>query len=188
MSRLRLLALSLITATTLALTGCAGVSPEDYAGETPEFRIEDYFDGDVKAWGMFQSRSGEVKRRFTVDIEGTVDGDRITLDERFTYADGETDRRVWEIERIDEHTYEGTAGDVVGVAKGKRYGNALNWQYTLALEVGDRTWNVQFDDWMYLSDEDTLINTAEVSKFGFHVGTVTLFFRRDDTNGDDGNG
>jgi hypothetical protein len=180
MTRFRLLALSLVTAATLVLAGCAGVAPEDYAGTSPEFRLEEYFDGDVTAWGMFQSRSGEVKRRFTVDITGTVEGNRITLDERFTYADGETDRRVWEIERIDEHTYEGTAGDVVGTATGKRYGNAFNWQYTLALEVGDRTWNVQFDDWMYLQNDDTLVNTAEVTKFGFRVGTVTLFFRRDD--------
>ncbi|AUB78742.1 hypothetical protein BBH56_06265 [Spiribacter roseus] len=180
MTRFRLLALSLVTAVTLVLAGCAGVAPEDYAGTSPELRLEEYFDGEVTAWGMFQSRSGEVKRRFTVDITGTVEGDRITLDERFAYADGETDRRVWEIERIDEHTYEGTAGDVVGVAKGKRYGNAFNWQYTLALEVGDRTWNVQFDDWMYLHDDNTLVNTAEVTKFGFRVGTVTLFFRRDD--------
>ncbi|MDR9432448.1 MAG: DUF3833 domain-containing protein [Spiribacter sp.] len=162
----------------IILVGCAGVAPEEYAGETPEFRIEEYFDGNVQAWGMFQARNGEIRRRFSVDIEGEVDGDFITLDERFTYADGETDRRVWEIERIDEHTYQGTAGDIVGTALGKRYGNALNWTYTLALEVDDRTWNLKFDDWMVLVDEDTLINTAEVSKFGIRVGTVTLFFRR----------
>ena len=172
--------LILLALLTLLLTACAGVEPQDYAGEGPSFRIEEYFDGRVQAWGMFQARNGEVRRRFTVDIDGTVEGDRITLDERFHYADGETDRRVWEIERIDEHTYEGRAGDVVDVATGKRYGNALNWQYTLALEVGDRTWNLQFDDWMYLTDEHTLINTAEVTKFGFRVGTVTLFFRRAD--------
>ena len=183
MSRARLYPRALIAAMALVLAGCAGVAPDDYAGETPEFRIEEYFDGDVHAWGMFQARNGEVRRRFTVDIEGTVEGDRITLDEHFTYADGETDRRVWEIERIDEHTYEGRAGDVVGVATGKRYGNALNWTYTLALDVGDRTWNLKFDDWMYLTDENTLINTAEVTKFGFRVGTVTLFFRRADAEG-----
>mgnify|MGYP001034167793 CR=1 FL=1 len=160
------------------LAGCSSVAPEDYAGQTPSFVLEEYFDGNVQAWGMFQARNGEVRRRFRVDIEGTVEGDSITLDERFIYADGERQRRVWEIERIDEHTYEGTAGDVIGTATGKRYGNALNWTYTLALDVGDRTWNLQFDDWMVLTDENTLINTAEVTKFGFRVGTVTLFFRR----------
>lgn len=164
----------------LALAGCASVAPEDYADETPEFRLEEYFDGELRAWGIFQSRSGEVRRRFTVDITGEVDGDEIVLDERFRYADGETDRRVWRIRRIDEHTYEGRADDVVGVAEGRAYGNALNWQYTLAVDTGDRTWNLNFDDWMYLTDERTLINTAEVTKFGFKVGEVTLFFRKMD--------
>jgi len=176
MSRHRLLAI--LMAPALLLAGCAGVAPEDYAGETPEFRLEEYFDGRVQAWGIFQARDGEVRRRFSVDIEGRVDGDEIVLDERFQYADGETDRRVWRIRRIDEHRYEGRADDVVGVAEGRRYGNALNWQYTLALDTGERTWNLHFDDWMYLTDERTLINTAEVSKFGFRVGEVTLFFRK----------
>ncbi len=169
-----LLLLSLV----IAIAGCAGVQPQQYAGESPEFLIEEYFDGRVLAWGMFEKRNGEVARRFTVDIDGSVDGNRITLDEHFVYDDGETERRVWEIEKLDEHTYEGRAGDVVGTATGERYGNALNWRYTLALEVDGRTWNLQFDDWMYLVDEDTLINKAIVTKFGFRVGTVTLFFRR----------
>lgn len=178
MSARRFLPHSLLLSAILLLAGCMGVQPEDYAGETPEFLIEEYFDGKVLAWGMFQKRNGEVARRFTVDIDGTVDGNQITLDERFVYDDGETDRRIWEIEKIDAHHYEGRADDVVGVATGKRYGNALNWAYTLALAVDGRTWNLKFDDWMILTDEDTLINTAEVTKFGFRVGTVTLFFRR----------
>ncbi len=178
MSARRFMPHATLAALVLIIAGCAGVQPEDYAGETPEFLIEEYFDGQVLAWGMFQKRNGEVARRFTVDIDGTVEGNQITLDEHFVYDDGETDRRVWEITKLDEHTYEGTAGDVIGTATGKRYGNALNWTYVLALDVGERTFNLKFDDWMYLTDQDTLINTATVSKFGFRVGTVTLFFRR----------
>jgi hypothetical protein len=34
------------------------------------------------------------------------------------------------------------------------------------------------DDWMYLIDENTMVNRAKMSKFGFEVGEVTLFFRR----------
>ncbi|QGM22044.1 DUF3833 family protein [Spiribacter sp. 2438] len=176
----------LITSLLLAvvlLAACAGPTPEDYADEGPEFRVEEFFDGRVLAWGMFQSRGGQIQRRFTVDIDGQVDGDRIVLDEHFVYDDGETERRVWEIDRIDDRTYQGTAGDIVGIAEGERAGNALNWQYTMALDVGDRTWNLRFDDWMVLVDENTLINTAEVTKFGFRVGTVTLFFRKADAPG-----
>jgi hypothetical protein len=37
---------------------------------------------------------------------------------------------------------------------------------------------VYFDDWMYLMDDDTLINRSSMSKFGIELGQVTLFFRR----------
>ena len=44
---------------------------------------------------MFQNRSGEVVKRFHVAMTGTWDGDVGVLDERFTYSDGSTERRVW---------------------------------------------------------------------------------------------
>ena len=40
---------------------------------------------------------------------------------------------------------------------------------------------LSMDDWMYLMDEDTLINRTSMSKFGVEVGQVTLFFRRQGT-------
>lgn len=164
----------------LALGGCAGVPAERYEGQTPALVLEDYFTGETTAWGIFQNREGEVVRRFTVDIDGRMDGAVLVLEESFAYADGETDRRVWRIERIDEHRYRGRAGDVVGVAEGTRYGNALNWRYTVALETDGQTWHVTFNDWMYLLEDDVLVNRAEVSKWGFHVGDVTIFFRKGD--------
>lgn len=63
-------------------------------------------------------------------------------------------------------------------ASGEIAGNALRWRYRLNLEVDGRTWEVSFDDWMYLMDEDTLINRSSMSKLGFELGQVTLFFRR----------
>ena len=37
---------------------------------------------------------------------------------------------------------------------------------------------VSFDDWMYLLDQDRLINRAEISKFGIHLGEVILYIER----------
>lgn len=170
-----------VGAAVLAATvvvGCGGPSPQDYAGTEPSFEIEEYFAGTTKAWGIFQGRSGEVKRRFSVTIEGYEEDGQFVLDERFRYADGETDQRIWRIERIDEHTYRGRADDIVGVAEGKRYGNALNWRYRLNLDVDDTTYELKFNDWMYQVDDDVMINRATVTKYGFEVGEVTLFFQR----------
>lgn len=161
------------------LTGCSTMKPQDFANTTPRFVVEEYFAGKTKAWGIFEDRFGTLRRDFIVEITGTWDGKTLTLDEDFTYSDGEKDRRIWSIVKKDEHTYEGRAGDVVGTATGLAYGKALNWRYDLDLKVGDGTWRVAFNDWMFLADKDTLINRARVTKFGLEIGQVTLFFRKE---------
>ncbi|MEK9662693.1 MAG: DUF3833 family protein, partial [Alphaproteobacteria bacterium] len=80
------------------------------------------------------------------------------------------------VRRLDEHTYEGRAGDVIGTATGRSFGNALNWRYTLALPIGGRTWHVRFDDWMLLQPDGVLINRADMTKFGIRLGEIVLFF------------
>lgn len=175
---------TLAVALMLVLTACGSISAPDYADTEPRLDLEEYFAGRTEAWGLFQDRSGKVRRRFEVTIDGYRDGDEFVLDEHFQYADGETDRRVWRLRRLDDHRYEGRADDVIGVATGELYGNAFNWRYVLALEVGERTWHVNFDDWMYLLEDDVLINRATVTKFGFTVGEVTLFFRKPDNGGE----
>lgn len=162
----------------VTLSGCGSMKPEDFAGREPKLVLEDYFVGETKAWGLFEDRFGDVRREFVVDIEGTWDGRELVLDEHFTYADGEKDRRIWRIVRTGEHGYAGEADDVVGPAVGTVYGNALNWQYDFDLVVNDRTWRVSFDDWMFLQPDGVLINRAKVRKWGVELGTVTLFFRK----------
>lgn len=54
----------------------------------------------------------------------------------------------------------------------------LRWRYRLNLPVDGSVYEVSFDDWMYLMDEDTLINRSSMTKFGVEWGQVTLFFRR----------
>lgn len=149
---------------------------EDFAGNGPELRIERYFAGRTRAWGLFEDRFGTLRRSFTVVIDGHWDGRELTLDERFDYADGETDRRVWRIARTGEGLYEGRADDVIGKAVGRSAGNALNWTYEMALKVGGGRWRVRFDDWMWLQPGDALINRANVYRWGLWIGTVSLFF------------
>ena len=127
---------------------------------------------------MFQNRQGEVVKRFHVKLRGTWSNNVGRLEEDFDYSDGTKQRRVWTITRVDSHHYTGTADDVVGIAQGKAYGNALNWRYTLALPVGKKIYNVKFDDWMFLMDEDVMLNRAVMSKWGFRLGEVTLSFRK----------
>lgn len=162
----------------VVLTSCGSVSVDDYATEKPVLDLTRFFDRPVQAWGIYQDRSGKVLKRFHVDITSRRDGDRLILDERFVYSDGSTQRRVWTLIPDGQNRWRGTADDVVGEATGELAGNALRWRYQLNLPVDGTTYVVTFDDWMYLMDEDTLINRSSMLKLGVELGQVTLFFRR----------
>lgn len=172
----------------LVLTGCNGMKIDDFAGTSPEFRPEQYFIGQTKAWGFFQDRFGKVRREFVVEIEGSMEGETLILDERFVYADGELDRRVWRIRQVGGSRYEGEADDIVGVAAGERRGKAMRWAYDFDLEVGESTWRVGFEDWMLQQDETVMINRATITKWGFTLGEVYIFFQKQPAAGspDDG--
>jgi len=161
------------------LSGCSSMKVSDLADTGPRFDLFEYFEGNTRAWGIFQGRGGELKRQFVVDIQGEVEGDQLTLTEDFVYADGEVSQRIWIVRALGGNRYTGTAADVVGEASGESAGSALNWRYTLQLPYGDGTVNVDFDDWMFLQPDGVLINRAKVKKFGFTVGEVTLVFQKE---------
>ncbi len=166
-------------AAALLLAACGTtMRPSDYAAEQPKLDLKTYFSGTVDAWGMFQDRSGKVVKRFTVVMRCRWDGDTGVLDEDFTYSDGSTQKRVWTLKKVGENRYVGTADDVVGEASGETGGNAFNWKYVLSLPVDGKVYQVNFDDWMYLMDDEVMLNRAVMSKFGFRLGEVTLFFRK----------
>lgn len=162
----------------VSLSGCAGVSVESYKSETPVFSLREYFNGPVRAWGIFTDRSGQVQKRFSVEMNCSWQGEAGTLDESFLYSDGTRQRRIWHLLDRGQGRFEGRADDVVGVALGETSGNAFRWSYTMALKVGEQVWHVEFDDWMYLMDGQVLLNKSAMSKWGIHLGDVTLSFTR----------
>ncbi len=161
------------------LGGCMSMKPNDFKNFSPKFILEDYFNGKTKAWGIFEDRFGNVKRQFTVDIEGSWDGKILTLNENFLFNDGEKDFRQWRISKTGKNSYEGRADDVIGIAKGAASGNSLNWQYVLDLKMDqDKTIRVNFNDWMFLQPGNVLLNRARMSKFGIEIGQITIAFSK----------
>jgi Protein of unknown function (DUF3833) len=161
----------------LILGGCATVNVTDYAQETPKLDLKQYFNGVFNGHGVFMDRSGKIVKRFVVIMDCTWQGDVGTLDESFTYSDGTTQKRIWTIKKSGDR-YIGTASDVVGEAIGHASGNALRWQYVMALPVDGKTYHVDFDDWMYLVDGKVMLNKSVMSKFGFRLGEVILSFTK----------
>jgi hypothetical protein len=179
MNRRMLLATGIASSVSAAgLSGCASPTVDDYATEKPVLDLKTYFNGVVDAWGIFTDRNGKVVKRFTVDMKCNWQGKHGTLDEDFVYADGSREKRIWQLIDQGNGAYTGTAGDVVGEALGQTRGNAFNWRYTLALPVEGTVLHVQMDDWMYLMNDRVMLNKARMTKFGIHLGDVTLSFTR----------
>jgi hypothetical protein len=162
----------------LLLSSCAMTDVNHYKNVKPVLDLEKYFLGTSDAWGMFQQRDGAVVKRFHVVLEGKKINDELVLDEKFKYDDGTTQQRIWRLKKQADGNWKGLADDVKGEAIGQIAGNALNWRYTLLLPVDGTVYEMQMDDWMYLIDDDSMINRASMRKFGVEFGQVTLFFRR----------
>jgi hypothetical protein len=151
---------------------------EDYVETKPRFDFQEFFSGELKAWGVVQKRNGDVIRHFYADLEGSWAGDQGTLHEVFYFSDGEEQTRVWKFEILDGNRITGTAGDVVGTAEGAVAGHAFNMNYVLTVNVDGRDIDVSMDDWMFLIDGKTIINRTTMKKFGFRVGEVLLTIKK----------
>ena len=73
-----------------------------------KLNLEEFFDGHLVAYGQFQDVFGTVRRRFTVDINGTWNGKTLRLVEDFVFDDGPTEQRVWSLIKSGDDTWQGT--------------------------------------------------------------------------------
>jgi hypothetical protein len=161
-----------------SLSGCASQQVDTYAAEKPVLDLKQYFNGTLDAYGIFTDRSGAVVKRFTVVMVCEWVGNEGTLDESFTYSDGSTQKRIWRLTALGDGRYSGCADDVIGLAQGQTRGNAFHCNYTLALPVDGSVYHVTLDDWMYLVNDQVMLNKASMRKWGVDLGEVTLSFTK----------
>ncbi|BCS95343.1 hypothetical protein DSLASN_09750 [Desulfoluna limicola] len=162
----------------IMLSGCSTGKVSDYEGRTPVLIPETFFDGQLTAHGVVKNRAGEVIRYFNAEMKGHWKGSVGTLEEDFVFDDGERQRRVWTLTRQDDRHYVGTAGDVIGEAKGEIAGNSMFLDYVLDVPYGDGTIHLSIDDRMYLVNPTTIVNESEMTKFGLRVGEVLLVIQK----------
>lgn len=164
----------------LLLEGCATIKIEDLPKTKQTLVIEEYFAGASKAYGIIFDRNGVPQRQFSVDLVGTWDeaAKTLTLDEDFIFNDGENSQRKWVITKTGDKQYTGKAADVVGTANGTSHGNAFQWKYVLNVPYKGSTLALKIDDWLYLNDDNVLINRSVMYKYGFKVGEIVISFNK----------
>ena len=169
----------LLLSATVLLAGCSSMAPQNFDRSTPRFEPEKYFEGPTRSWGVMESPRGNPRSRFRTEMVGRREGADLVITQDFTFEDGRKQQRIWRIKRIDDHRYEATSPDVVGLAPGTAYGNTFHWEYTLALTPHNVFTRVHMNHWMYLqAGGDVMINRVIISKLGVIIAETTEHFHR----------
>ena len=142
------------------------------------FVPEDFFQGNLKASGMFIDRFGNIQRRFSAHVHCEPANDGFVLNEHFTFDDGKTETRIWHISRTSDNRYVGKTDDVKDRAEGKLTNIGLLWRYDFYLELFGRRVLVNFNDKMIMQSSDVVLNHATISKFGLKLGELFISFYR----------
>ena len=158
-------------------TGFGAQQPSDYAATTPVFDIRQNLGGAMISQGVIFGPTGRVATRFVATMQGDWTGDTATLAEEFTYSGGNSQSRQWNITLGQNGAFTATASDIVGLAQGQLSGATLRMTYRLRLtaEAGGHVLDVV--DWLYLTEDGTILNKSEMRKFGVKVAELVATIR-----------
>jgi hypothetical protein len=161
------------------LSACASL-PEFAAPTASKILVlEEALAGQTLGEGVFVNSLTGAETTFSVVINGTWNGNVLTLVEDFTFGDGSKDRKTWHITKIDAGRYQGTREDVLGSADIRQDGQVVRLDYYVTLRTVLGGITVRFRDLLYLQDDRTIANKAVVSKFGLPIGRVQITMHPD---------
>lgn len=170
----------ILTILVLIYSGCSKMQIEDFTNNKPEFIPQEYFNGNLRAYGLVKDRSGKIIRTFKGELIGSWNENGVgTLDEKFVYDDGEKLTRIWKLKPSGPKTFDATAGDIIGTAKMIANGNTVMIDYIMEVPYNDSTINISVKDWLHLQEDGVIINHSKMKKFGFTVGELVITIIKD---------
>ncbi|MBN8291973.1 DUF3833 domain-containing protein [Rhodobacter sp. NTK016B] len=176
-----LLALAAVAVLTLVARNFIGFTaqrPAHYATQQPQFDLRHHLDGPLLCEGVIYGPLGRVNSRFVADMQGRWEGNRGVLDEHFRYSSGETQIRQWRLTLANDGDIRAEADDLADPGRGRQEGAALQLCYRIRLPEKAGGWVLDVTDWMYLTDNGTIINRSQFRKFGIKVAELVATMRR----------
>ena len=156
-----------------------GQTPEDYSDDATEFDLQTCLNGPMLCEGIIYGPTGRVVSRFVANFDVAWTGNRAQMRESFRYDSGEVQNRVWNLEMKDDGTFSANADDVEGSGQGKVCGGAVQLSYRIRLpkDAGGHLLNVT--DWMYMTNNGTIMNRSQFRKFGIKVAELVATIRKE---------
>lgn len=159
------------------LSGCA-TRPSAPRGKPAALTLEEAFVGRTVGEGVFSFPIAGVKRRFRADLDGRLEGDRLTVVEDFFYEDGETNRLTWVFDRTGPGRWTGRREDTVGVAAVTEDNGLIRLEYLADVNSRGSVTRLGFRDLIYRAGPGVIVNEAVVSWNGLPLGSVRFEIRR----------
>jgi len=153
-------------------------TPADYAGAGgPAFDLKEHINGPILCEGVIYGPTGRVASRFVADFNATWDGETGKMTEHFRYSSGRTQDREWTLQLAPSGKVRASAPDLVGTGSGAICGPTMQLTYSIRLpqDAGGHVLDVQ--DWMYLTENGTIINRSQFRKFGIKVAELVATMR-----------
>lgn len=159
------------------LLGFQAQSPDDYAGQTPEFDIRRHLNGAMACEGVIYGPTGRVSARFVAEMHARWDGARGEMTEHFQYDSGTVQDRRWSLAVGEDGSIRAEAEDLAGTGIGRQKGNSVMLRYRIRMPKTSGGHVLDVTDWMYLMENGTIINRSEFRKFGVRVAELVATMR-----------
>lgn len=153
-------------------------SPADFRGKGPQFDLRRHLNGPILCEGVIYGPTGRVTSRFVADMEARWDGNRGVMTERFHYDGGAVQDREWTLELGNDGAIKATAPDVVGEGRGQAEGPAVQMKYRIRMSESAGGHVLDVTDWMYLTENGTIMNRSQFRKFGIKVAELVATMRK----------
>ncbi|MBW3618219.1 MAG: DUF3833 domain-containing protein [Proteobacteria bacterium] len=165
----------------LALAGACAQPPAPTRSE-PRFVPEQWFQGRTVGRGEFRRSLGGSPSRFDMVIDGAWNGRVLTMDETFSRPAGAARpgrwNRVWTITPTGRQSYLGELTTGHGPAEITAEGDTVTMRYRADAPLVERPFPARFEQTLRLRPDGTVLNTADVYKWGVRIGRTTVVFRK----------
>lgn len=158
--------------------GFMSQKPSDYAGKEPAIDLRRHLSGPILCEGVIYGPLGRVTSRFVAEMEGRWEGNRGVLDERFRYDSGNSQDRQWRLQISNDGSIRAEADDIIGHGTGRQEGAAVHLNYTIRMPESAGGWSLDVTDWMYVTENGTVMNRSQFRKFGIKVAELVATMRR----------
>lgn len=152
-------------------------SPDDYTGTGPAFSLTEHLNGEILSEGLIYGPNGRVTNSFTARMVGEWTGSTGRLSEAFTYSNGQTQNREWQLTLGPNNTFTATADDIVGIATGKVSGSTVMMKYKIILPEASGGHVLSVTDWLYMTESGVILNRSELRKFGIKAAELVATMR-----------